>query len=396
MKRKMIQYVTTMIDETGIKVTKENAENGKIWRLITLAILMLLGGLSTGMFSLVNYDDFYKFVSPVPCTAAIIICCCGTLTIFVHRDKISEMLYALDTNLYTYPDEHRLNMRYSWYLEEEKVTKIMTAALCFEIFTVIVIFIPIIGELVTYHRISTFVYPSWQPWIVDDLRSELVVAGMQMIQSFCGLWFYHIVVMATSLAVFEFLRQYERLTTACLSLKRRTEESSKAGETKSAKYDTLMRRNIVHCIKHHQILHKNFQLLRIWFSVFYSCELAVCMVSFAFVLYVLINTTSLPKVLNFMAVTFIINMNFLTRCFAGEIFADLNDNLAYTLFSEVDWCELSKENQRLLVIFHRMACRPHRLFGLGIFEATRKTFAQIIRSTYSSFNLLNMMLKKRT
>lgn len=251
----MIYYVTTLIDESGIKVSKEHLEDTKTWRLIITAIFLLSGGLSTVMFSILNYNDFYKFVSPVPCTAAIVISSCGTLIIFVYRNKISDMLYAMDTNLYTYPDENRLNMRYSWYLEEGKVTNIMTGVLCIEIFSVFVIFIPIIGEVIMYRRISTFVYPAWTPWKVDDLRSELIMAGMQMIQSFCGLWFYHIVVMATSLAVFEFLRQYERLTTACVSLKRRTDEKSKAAK-KTVEYDVLMRENIVHCIKHHQILHK--------------------------------------------------------------------------------------------------------------------------------------------
>ena len=50
---------------------------------------------------------------------------------------------------------------------------------------------------------------------------------------------------------------------------------------------------------------------------------------------------------------------------------------------------IDPENRKLLVMFHSNASKPLGLFGLSIFEATRVTFGNLIRKTYTFFNVLN-------
>lgn len=71
-----------------------------------------------------------------------------------------------------------------------------------------------------------------------------------------------------------------------------------------------------------------------------------------------------------------------------------NEDIADTIFMEIEWYTLSKENQKLLVMFHHMACQPLALFGFQIFAITRVMFAKITRTTYSIFNVIKVSLNK--
>ena len=66
-----------------------------------------------------------------------------------------------------------------------------------------------------------------------------------------------------------------------------------------------------------------------------------------------------------------------------------NDRLAKTVLWEVPWQTASKENRKLLLMFHFTVCQPLRLYGLIIFEATRETFGKLICKTYAFFNVLS-------
>ena len=65
-----------------------------------------------------------------------------------------------------------------------------------------------------------------------------------------------------------------------------------------------------------------------------------------------------------------------------------NDTLAKTVLWETPWSMASKENRKLLLLFHSSTSKPLCLYGLSIFEANRVTFGSLVRKTYAFFNVL--------
>ncbi|XP_065224349.1 uncharacterized protein LOC135848377 [Planococcus citri] len=389
MRRDLLQLVATLLTDTGVNILHEN-DQWSIWRFIILFTSFLSAGLSTTAFCLINTNDFYAFANPAPYIAAATNVLNSAYLLLHYKNIISEILFEMDQNCYTYPDEHLLQIEYPWYLQESNI-KLIMGVMKYAIFNVVLmVSLPVFGELVYYGRIKTFIYPFWAPWKVDSLRSELMTFVLQFTQACSAVWLNYVVSIFLFFIVIEFMRQYQRLISAVSSLEHRTLQQV----VKEECFDRALRENIMHCVRHHQILHKNFERFKIWFSMLFSVELAMSFITFALALLVMINASSLGQVLNYFTVVFFIWINLLIRCLISEIFSYLNENLADTLIWDVTWYKTNKENRTLLLMFHLTACKPLRLYGLSVFEATRVTFAKLVRTTYSFFNVLNLSLKK--
>ncbi|XP_065224756.1 uncharacterized protein LOC135848719 [Planococcus citri] len=220
---------------------------------------------------------------------------------------------------------------------------------------------------------------------MDSLIADLFVFALQFIQGSWALWFNYVFMTFLFISVAEFTRQYQRLIFVVESLEVRSSQQVVEG----GRFDEILKQNIIHCIRHHQILLKNFRLFEIWFSMVFSIDLAVSVVAITFALYFAINVSSLSQLLNgFLAVCFI-STNFLIRCLISEIFPNLSERLAESLFWHGPWHKANQRNRIILKMFHSTACQPLRLYGLSVFEAGRVTFGKLMRATYSFFNVMN-------
>lgn len=252
MQRKIIQFVATLLTDTGINILKEN-DLWSTWRFVIIFGLFLTAGLSTCMVSITNTNNFYFFANPSPYIAAATAILGGAYFLYHYSDMIGEILHNMDANFYTYPDEHLIQIKYPWYLQENNIN-VMMKITKYAIFNVLfMVCLPILGELAYYGRIKTFIYPCWTPWKMDSLRIELITFFLELLQCCCGIWLNYTVSIFLLIIVIEFTRQYRRLIAAVCSLESRT-MVEKEGMNK--RFEIALRENIVHCIRHHQLLHK--------------------------------------------------------------------------------------------------------------------------------------------
>ncbi|CAG7815723.1 unnamed protein product [Allacma fusca] len=161
------------------------------------------------------------------------------------------MLFEMDRNCYTYPDEHLLRFGYPWYLQEASIIHMMKILKCCLYTANVMITLPVFVELMYYGRITTFLYPCWTPWKLDSLRSQILTFGFQVLQGCYSVYLTRVVSTFSLFTVVEFMRQYHRLMAAVSSLEHRTLQK----DVKAVRVDRGLRENIIHCIRHHQILH---------------------------------------------------------------------------------------------------------------------------------------------
>ena len=274
---KLIQYVYESLINIGLPLPhyrNNNQNRFNIWKLVTFYILLLTVDISTCMVSVTNYTDFNIFLTPAPFTAAATTLLGCMHVIYYHRKCIDEMLHQLATNVYQYPDEHLIqhiinHRKQKWFLQEDVILMIARTSKYGHWIFLIAICVPTFVELMYHHRIKTFLYPCWTPWQLDTLTVELSTVIFQAVQASGGVWFNYVLTGFIFIVVIEFVKQYERLIVAVSSLKFRTTKFTSRRrnvtgiEIKS--YEQQMQDNIVHCIRHHQMLHR-------WVTWYFCCS----------------------------------------------------------------------------------------------------------------------------
>ena len=249
MRRKLLCFVTALLRDTGIEIQNQN-RNYNIWKFIISFILVSLTNFMYCCISAMNINDFYKFITPIPYIAGTTILQSGIYLIYHYRNIIGEIFQNMDNNLYVYPDEDSLQIDYSWYLQEENITVIMTATKLSFFGFLFLITVPTIGEIIYYGRIKTFLTPYWTPWNVDSLQKDIALFLLQYIEAICAVWFNYVTIVFLFVIIIEFVRQYRRLIVAITSLRYRTSLKME----NATWFHRELRDNIIHCIRHHQVL----------------------------------------------------------------------------------------------------------------------------------------------
>lgn len=257
MKRKLIHYVASFIHNSGIPVLTHQPQHycSHKSRIILLAAFnYFLAIIFTSIYAIKNRDDFYKFINPIPYVAIISITLGTFFPIFHHQRSLSELFFNMDDNMYTYPDEDQLPIIYNkWYLQEDNIILVLKAVQSFYFGGILLRSLPTFVQLFYSGSTETFLYPGWMPWPMEGQHWQLLTLVFQLGQGLCGIWCFNLVVLSIITPVFEFLRQYKRLEVAVGSLGSRTEMTSDGNKRKA---EQVLRENIIHCIKHHQILYK--------------------------------------------------------------------------------------------------------------------------------------------
>lgn len=251
MNRKLIQFVTSLLTNTGINILNSD-DIYLVWRFIISFGVVSLANILCCMVTITHTDNFYDFITPIPYIAGITIQQTGIYFIFHHRQIISEMIHEMDQYFYTYPDEDSFGIEYVWYLQEENITTLMTITKLISFSVFFIMSAPIFAELLYFGRIKTILFPMWTPWKMDNLMAELSVFLIEAVEGFFGLWIHFVTMVFLVAVAIEFQRQYRRLTSAVKSLEIRS--SAQSSEQKC--FDRALRENIINCIRHHQILHK--------------------------------------------------------------------------------------------------------------------------------------------
>lgn len=258
MKKILIDHISKSLTNVGLNILHE-ASPYNVWRLVLIYMIYFTVEISICMTSITNYDNFNAFVTPAPYVAAITVSLGCVHIVYNYRKLIRKMLYHLDTNLYTYQDEDTMDIQdHKWYLRNDNIFLLITIIRYGQYVFLLLVCVPIMAEVIFYHRIKTFIYPCWTPWHLDNLRIELFTFILQFVQAAGGLWFNHVMIVLILIVVVEFVKQYERLIAAVVSLKLRTSMiiSQRKTNRRIDRYDRVMRENIIHCIRHHQELYK--------------------------------------------------------------------------------------------------------------------------------------------
>lgn len=307
-----------MINESGINVLKDSG--GKQWRFVFLMVLVLSAMISLAMASILSFGNFDEFVIPMAYVTAISTIIGNAFIINHYGPTIGKMLHHMDENLYTYPDEHLLNVNYSWYTNEQNIVVLIHYVLYAEASFIFIALCPPCVEIILLRKINVnAIYPCWAPWKLEDEKAKLFTMMFQIIQGISALWLNYLIIICIFIITVEFMRQFERLRAAISSLKDRTDIfllSLKDLQKLEITFDDVMHENIIRCIEHHQILFKwvepnsvtpyryfgiwilpicffcrNFQLFKTWFSKLFSLELAICCITFVFELFSLVHVS---------------------------------------------------------------------------------------------------------
>lgn len=196
-----------------------------------------------------------------------------TVIVFLrNRNKILNLLQMIDADVYEYPDKKETALDFHEILDERNSFKVLTMILgyvCFG-FSLIVVS-PMVGFLIT-GVYQTRMHPAAYPWTEEGTVSFVVVSISQLTGCISVFWIFYVIQVLVTLLTIEFLKQYEKLGTALLTLKRRTEETvlnsmmrNSSGDFTDREYgryeesfrsqcDNVYGQNLRHCIKHHQQL----------------------------------------------------------------------------------------------------------------------------------------------
>lgn len=257
MRRKLIHLIALIIDESDINVTKKPIL--QLAKFATLHLPLICACFCIAVSAIQNFTHFDKFVILITYETIGITLIGNVFTIYYYRQTIGDILRQMDNNLYTYADQSLVKIQYPNYLQEKSLIRFIYLALLAEFSSLIFMFAPIVFEIIFFHEITNLAYPCWTPWSVDTFDWKLFTLMLQFFQGCGSLWLNYVVMITVSFSVFEFLRQFERLRIAVCSLKQRTHAvvSSRngTGENKVI-FDRIMRRNIINCIRHHQMLFK--------------------------------------------------------------------------------------------------------------------------------------------
>ncbi|XP_065213006.1 uncharacterized protein LOC135840408 isoform X2 [Planococcus citri] len=411
MKRKVIRSLIFVLDGIGLNITTEKLDS-KIWRYVCCMLLFIYTNFTLIMYSFTHRENFFEAASPIIFIGGSNIMMVGVSAIFYHRQKLRQMLFNMDCGMFTYPDEDRIPVNYSWILNEKNNANVYYLVLLVILFAYSVLLTMAVLQWCLYKQIKIFIYPNWTPWKGGGATHQISSLILQHVTVICGLWFFYIVCIFLIATAIEFAKQVERLCAAVQSLDQRTKVMTlkecnrtevlfqiqddtlrknvqNLQESKfNNKFNAFFKENIINCTRHHQIIITNYKLFHAVFRTIFSVELTYCSVTLSLGLFYMIYAPNLQLVMNSFVVILVVIMNFFTRCFIGEQFAKLNIKLRNTVFYESRWYEQSKENWQLLFLFHNQVSYPINLKGFSVIQASLTTFTSIIRTAYSFFSVL--------
>lgn len=257
MKRKLIHYVASLIHNSGIPILTLESQHYYLQKTGLLLLATFNYSLVTifaGFYTIKNRDDFNKFINPIPYVAVVSIVLGSFFSIFFHKRPLSELLFQMDDNMYTYPDEDQLPINYNkWYLREDKIILLLKTIQGLHFGSIFVRGFPNFVHFFYSGSIENFLYPALMPWPMTGRYWQLFILLFQLSQILCGIWCFNLVTLSIITPGFEFFRQHKRLEVAVASLWSRTNITS---EGNKREVQRVMRENIIHCIKHHQILYR--------------------------------------------------------------------------------------------------------------------------------------------
>lgn len=246
-------------------------------RVFICELILGYGMYSTLLFSYYSFGDFYSFVVPVAYFVCLLLVFTNVWWLHSRRAEIRYLLIQISGNIFEYPDESYFCNIYSGWLSEKNYRKLHNLILLLEIFGFIFAGTsPLIGYFFV-GQIRTFIYPGWISWKVDTPLKYIGTYCLQATVASTVFWVYYMTQIYISFVLVEFLRQFEKMDAALVSLHERTAESVrmrlasqwdnleghnftniaphvKSSANYKATYDRIFRINLISCIKHHQHL----------------------------------------------------------------------------------------------------------------------------------------------
>lgn len=281
MKRKFIHLMAAIINETGINITDESL-NSKVFRYLFITTPVIYAIFALFMYSYTNRENFYEVVSTATYIGGGTIAIAGVAIIFFHRKDVRQMLYQMDDNIFTYPDEHLIVVNYKWYLKEENGVSLYYLVMAIEFIGYSIICSTSVIEWIFYRDITFYVFPSWTPWKETGIETRFATLISQHIMTLCGLYLYYIGLLFIMIITIEFNRQFERLKSAVRSITKRTGAVTLERRNKkfiprgrssevnvfrdvnhlhsrfdaefTTEFNKVFKKNLLNCIRHHQLL----------------------------------------------------------------------------------------------------------------------------------------------
>ncbi|XP_039292607.1 odorant receptor 85a-like [Nilaparvata lugens] len=159
--------------------------------------------------------------------------------------------------------------------------------------------------------------------------------------------------------------------------------------------DFLYERCVRECLKenilHHITIVRYFNLYKSFTSSIYGVLIGLSLIILASLSVVLIKTKLFSfetvKFAFFFIVELVIVFGY---CFLGSYITEASDKIPNAIYN-TSWINLPTSQRKTLLIFQNRVKRSEKLKGSGLFEINLKLFVQIVRTTYSIFNIFSSM-----
>lgn len=260
MNRKTVQFLFDCIAFYDL-----NPESGTLYRVITCTLFLTFGIIQTIIYAFRNTDNLYKFILTIS-NLLVAVTFLSTLVSFLrHNKEVQALLKYIDQHIYTYSDEPIIRPSYTRLESEDNILQIFSYICKCNAFLVTCVALPPWIQLIILGKVEATIYPSWIPWQINGIISFFCAYLTNLSVLLTGYFTFNVYLIFPLFVTLEFRRQRKRLCTALHGLEKRTEEHIRANERKRKKCTNsvfklsnheIIRRNVIDCIKHHQMLLK--------------------------------------------------------------------------------------------------------------------------------------------
>ncbi|XP_005187291.1 odorant receptor 2a-like [Musca domestica] len=320
-------------------------------------------------------------------TITDVICSLKFINIFTVRHKLLEVrwiLERLDVRATT-PEQrqelrHGIQTSHKWFMA------------FFRFYTCAVI----TSQLVVYlSKERVLMYPSWFPWDWKASKRNFLFAhcyqvytvSVQTVQNL-GSDTYPQAYIVVLIAHIRALGLRIKALGEALSATAAGDVSSPSSSSKKLSDDELYR-ELVNCVKDHQIVHELYLTIQECISKtclaqFVATGLAQCTIG----VYIIYVGSDFSRLLNSFMFFGAITIEILILCYFGDLYCRANDFLIDAIY-DCNWIDKDERFKKALLLLLQRSQQADCLKAGNLIPVRLPTFVKIMKTAYSAFTVLN-------
>lgn len=216
--RTEVKFVSTLMNQIGIPIDDISSSRSFYQRAIVLIALLGMQ-LQTAAYIFVNRKEFSTLPIGVSFSALEFSLTSTYLHLLYQSSSAKKLLTNIDWNMFTYPDDSKIQPKYGWLLQERNINRVLVGLLVYmSIFSILLQTLPPLIAVIRTGETEMLIIPAWDPF-----HSAMISYILQVAMFSVGFVVYYTIQAYLYLVTVEFVRQAKRLREAIGSVHLRAE-----------------------------------------------------------------------------------------------------------------------------------------------------------------------------